>query len=48
MQMHPNDESEEEGGFPPFVRSWEQLYWLVLAFLFLQIALFHWFTQAFE
>ncbi len=39
---------EEKEGLPPFVRSWRQLYGLVIANLILMILLFWWFTEAFS
>ncbi len=35
-------------GLPPFVKSWKQLYGLVIAALVLLIVLFYWFTITFS
>ncbi|MFT4032500.1 MAG: hypothetical protein QM669_08765 [Siphonobacter sp.] len=40
------DLEKKEEGLPPFVRSWRQLYGIVIANLFLIILLFWWFTEA--
>ncbi|WP_345031722.1 hypothetical protein [Ravibacter arvi] len=40
--------TKSEDGLPPFVKSWTQLYYLIIAVLILLIALFYWFTVSFE
>lgn len=40
--------TKPQDGLPPFVKSWPQLYALVIASLVLLIALFYWFTVTFE
>lgn len=33
---------------PPFIKTWRQMYSLVIATLFIQILLFYWITQLFS
>jgi hypothetical protein len=40
--------AKHEDGLPPFVNSWRQLYILIIVALAVLIALFYWFTVAFE
>ncbi|WP_420152507.1 hypothetical protein [Siphonobacter sp.] len=40
--------NEDRESLPPFIRSWQQLYALVIANLILMIGLFWWFTEAFS
>ena len=46
-QKTPQDE-DPKAGLPPFVKSWGQLYALVLLELIGLIGLFYWFTKTFE
>lgn len=46
-EEHGAEENPNEG-LPPFVKTWEQLYGVVIAELVVLIGLFYWFTKAFE
>ena len=51
MNKEIEDQQTEENpneGLPPFVKTWEQLYGVVIAELVALIGLFYWFTKAFE
>jgi len=39
---------DDTSGLPPFVKTWKQLYGIVIAELVVLIALFYWFTKTFE
>lgn len=43
---HGTSEDPREG-LPPFVKSWPQLYAVVLTELVVLVGLFYWFSQAF-
>jgi len=38
---------EKDKSLPPFIKSWQQLYWLVVANLALMILLFYFFGEYF-
>jgi hypothetical protein len=39
---------EKDKSLPPFIKSWQQLYWLVVANLVLMILLFYLFGEYFK
>jgi hypothetical protein len=38
---------EKDKSLPPFINSWQQLYWLVVGNLVFMILLFYWFGEYF-
>jgi len=39
---------KRDKGLPPFIRTWNQFYLLVIGWLIVLIALFYWFTVTFS
>ncbi|MEL7119188.1 MAG: hypothetical protein AAFO07_07105 [Bacteroidota bacterium] len=49
MSTEPTpDEIDEQDNFPPFFKTWNQMYAFVLILHALIILLFYWFTQAYS
>ena len=46
-EEHQTEDNSTQG-LPPFVKTWEQLYGVVITELVVLIGLFYWFTKAFE
>lgn len=48
MKNEPENKENDEVGKPPVFSTWNRLYALVLLNLVILVALFYWFTKAFE